>query len=129
MATLVLLQDGQAVPCPLTVEETVLGRHPECQIQLNSNMVSRKHARVIRQGDSYVLEDLGSGNGTFINGRKIDGPTELVHDDRIKLGPILLRFEATPAARAAAAVEETGKLPQQPAVPQPRFTPAATVTV
>lgn len=127
MATLVLLQDGQAVPCPLTVEETVLGRHPECQIQLNSNMVSRKHARVLRQGDTYILEDLGSGNGTFVNGRKIEGPTELVHDDRIKLGPILLRFER-PLAAQAAAVEETGKLPN-PEAPQPRFVGGKTLAI
>ncbi|MDZ4684798.1 MAG: SpoIIE family protein phosphatase [Planctomycetaceae bacterium] len=127
MATLVLLQDGQAIPCPLTVEETVLGRHPECQIQLNSNMVSRKHARVLRKGDSYVLEDMASGNGTFVNGKKIEGPTELVHDDRIKLGPILLRFEGPQTARAAA-VEETGKLPTRQTPPSvPAFTGGATV--
>ncbi|MDX1966971.1 MAG: SpoIIE family protein phosphatase [Planctomycetaceae bacterium] len=99
MGTLVLLQDGQAVPCPLTVDETVLGRHPDCQIQLNSNMVSRKHARVFKEGDQFVLEDLGSGNGTFLNGKKIEGPVTLQHEDRIKLGPILLRFEAGAAAR------------------------------
>lgn len=98
MGTLVLLQDGQAVPCPLAVEETVLGRHPECQIQLNSNMVSRKHARVVKDGERFVLEDLGSGNGTFLNGKKIEGPVELQHEDRIKLGPILLRFESLVAA-------------------------------
>lgn len=102
MGTLVLLQDGQAVPCPLTVEETVLGRHPECQIQLNSNMVSRKHARVLKDGSKFVLEDLGSGNGTFLNGKKIEGPTELKHEDRIKLGPILLRFETPEGAKRAA---------------------------
>ncbi len=103
MGTLVLLQDGQAVPCPLTVEETVLGRHPECQIQLNSNMVSRKHARVVKNGDQYVLEDLGSGNGTFLNGKKIEQPIVLKHEDRIKLGPILLRFESLVPARTSTA--------------------------
>lgn len=108
MGSLVLLQDGQAVPCPLTGAETVLGRHPECQIQLNSNMVSRKHARVVREGNSFVLEDLGSGNGTFLNGRKIEGPTELKHEDRIKLGPILLRFESDnpPPRKSAVAAPE-----------------------
>ncbi|OYW24839.1 MAG: stage II sporulation protein E [Planctomycetales bacterium 12-60-4] len=107
MGTLVLLQDGQAVPCPLTVDETVLGRHPECQIQLNSNMVSRKHARVVKDGARFVLEDLGSGNGTFLNGKKIEGPVELQHEDRIKLGPILLRFEtgAAPKSNDSAASE------------------------
>lgn len=126
MATLVLLQDGQAVPCPLTVEETILGRHPECQIQLNSNMVSRKHARVLRKGDTYILEDMGSGNGTFVNGKKIEGPTELIHNDRIKLGPILLRFEGPESAKVAA-VEDTNKLPVRPEPSSAAFAGGATV--
>lgn len=97
MATLVLLQGGEANPYELTAEETVLGRHPDCTIQLQSNMVSRRHARVCRNGEEFVLEDLGSGNGTFVNGRRIEGPTPLQHEDRIKLGPMLLRFEASGA--------------------------------
>src|SRR6185436_11259761 len=94
MAKIVLLQEGQAVPFELTVAETVIGRHPECTFQINSNMVSRKHAKVVKDGDQFVVEDLGSGNGTFVNGKKIEGPTVLGHDDRIKLGPVLLRFES-----------------------------------
>lgn len=95
MARLVLLQGGQATPFDIRTDEFVLGRLPECDIQLQSTMVSRKHARVLRQGDEYVFEDLGSGNGSFINGKRVEQPTRLQDDDRIKLGPILLRFEAS----------------------------------
>jgi phosphoserine phosphatase RsbU/P len=94
MPTLVLLQAGEAIPYDLTDGEIVIGRLPECGIQLQSNMVSRRHARVIRDGDRLFVEDMGSGNGTYVNGQRIDGRIELQHDDRIKLGPILLRFEA-----------------------------------
>lgn len=94
MATLVMLQAGQAVPYPLDGEEIVLGRHPDCQIQLDSNMVSRRHAHVISEGNQFFVEDLGSGNGTFVNGKKIDGRTQLAHEDRLKVGPILFRFES-----------------------------------
>jgi serine phosphatase RsbU (regulator of sigma subunit) len=100
MAKIILLQEGQAIPFDLGTAETVIGRHPECTFQINSNMVSRKHAKVTRSGEQFVVEDLGSGNGTFVNGKKIEGPTVLTHDDRIKLGPILLRFE-TPEGAAA----------------------------
>ncbi|QDT99084.1 SpoIIE family protein phosphatase [Gimesia aquarii] len=93
MATLVMLQAGQAVSYSLSGEQTVLGRHPECQIQLDSNMVSRRHAQVIGEGDQFFVEDLGSGNGTFVNGKKIEGRTQLEHEDRLKVGPILFRFE------------------------------------
>ena len=83
-----------------------MGRHPECTIQLNSNMVSRKHARVYRADDGWLVEDLGSGNGTFLNGKKIEGPTALSHEDRIKLGPLLFRFESAATASSKA---PTGK--------------------
>ncbi len=98
MPKLILLQEGQAIPYEITAEETVMGRHPECTFQINSNMVSRKHAKVVKDGDGFVIEDMGSGNGTFVNAKKIEGPTPLSHDDRIKLGPILLRFEGVPGA-------------------------------
>ena len=96
MPKLILLQEGQAIPYEITADETVMGRHPECTFQINSNMVSRKHAKVVKHGEGFVIEDMGSGNGTFVNAKKIEGPTPLNHDDRIKLGPILLRFEGAP---------------------------------
>ncbi len=92
MATLVMLQAGQAVSYSLSGDEMVIGRHPDCQIQLDSNMVSRRHAQVVGDGDQFFVEDLGSGNGTFVNGKKIDGRTLLAHEDRLKVGPILFRF-------------------------------------
>ncbi|MCA9076824.1 MAG: SpoIIE family protein phosphatase [Planctomycetaceae bacterium] len=93
MAKLILLQGGAATPFDLNNSETTLGRLPECTIQVQSNMVSRKHARILQQDDRYVLEDLGSGNGSFVNGKQINEPTPLKHDDRVKIGPILFRFE------------------------------------
>ena len=93
MAKLILLQQGQAVPYDLTKAETVIGRLPECDIQLNSNMVSRKHAHVVLTDEGAEIEDLGSGNGTFLNGQKIAGRTPLANGDRVKFGPILFRFE------------------------------------
>ncbi|HVW03056.1 MAG TPA: FHA domain-containing protein, partial [Planctomycetaceae bacterium] len=101
MPTLVLLQGGEARRFDLTQPETVLGRHPECAVCLDSNMVSRRHARVLHESAGYFIEDLGSGNGTTVNGQRIFGKTPVRHEDRIKIGPILLRFE-DPAQAAAA---------------------------
>jgi sigma-B regulation protein RsbU (phosphoserine phosphatase) len=100
MARLVVLQGGEAKTYELTAPETVMGRHPECTIQLESNMVSRKHARVLRDGAGFFIEDMGSGNGTQVNGAKTEGKALLRHEDRIKLGPILLRFEDLSAVAA-----------------------------
>lgn len=93
MAQLIVLQEGAATTFELSGDETVIGRHPDCSLQINSNMVSRKHARVVISDNEFLVEDMGSGNGTFVNGKKIEGPTMLHHEDRIKLGPVLLRFE------------------------------------
>lgn len=108
MPRLVLLQGGQATPYEIGPNEFVLGRLPECDIQLQSSMVSRKHARVIRSGSDFVFEDLGSGNGSFVNGKRIEGPVTLQHDDRIKVGPILMRFEGdNPSGKTRPPLSET----------------------
>ena len=61
MPKLILLQEGQTIPFELTVDETVIGRHPECTFQINSNMVSRKHAKVVKTADGYAIEDYAIG--------------------------------------------------------------------
>ena len=94
MPKLMILQGGQAIPREISQSEVVIGRLPECDVQLDSNMVSRKHARLCHRGSDYLIEDLGSGNGTFVNGKRIEGQVTLKHGDRLKLGPVLLRFES-----------------------------------
>ncbi|MEZ6122917.1 MAG: SpoIIE family protein phosphatase [Planctomycetaceae bacterium] len=95
MARIVLLKDGNAIPYELESCPVRFGRHPECTLQLDSNMVSRFHAQLIQQGSQFLLEDLGSGNGSFLNGRQLTPsmPTLLKNGDRLKFGPIKLRFE------------------------------------
>ncbi|MDP7274927.1 MAG: FHA domain-containing protein, partial [Planctomycetaceae bacterium] len=93
MSVLVLLQAGRAIPHDLGGEETLIGRHPDCGIQLDSNAVSRRHARVFVEGGQFAIEDLGSGNGTFVNGQRIESAVPLKSQDRVKLGPVLFRFE------------------------------------
>jgi serine phosphatase RsbU (regulator of sigma subunit) len=92
MASILILKAGESTTHDLTKDEIVIGRHPECDVQIDSNMVSRKHARIIRDDAKFFVEDLGSGNGTTVNGQRIIGRTPLTHDDRVKLGPILIRF-------------------------------------
>lgn len=71
-----------------------IGRSPICRIIANRNVVSRLHARIVRDGMRYVLSDAGSANGTFVNGGKIAGPHTLKDRDLIGLGAAgdLLRF-------------------------------------
>lgn len=101
MAHLILLLDGEATTLELTADETLLGRDPKCTLEIKSGMVSRRHARVLKQGDEFIVEDMGSGNGTFVNGSKLASPKPIKHGDRIKLGPVLLRFENPSSAAAS----------------------------
>src|SRR5690606_18505442 len=52
--------------------EILIGRSSECQVLLDNAGVSRTHAKVLRQGNRVQIVDLGSGNGTFLNGEKVD---------------------------------------------------------
>ncbi len=78
---------------PLTQEYVYIGRSPQNDIVINNPHLSRQHARLIRQKDVYLLEDLDSTNGTFVNDRRITHAVLLQPGDRIRLGPeVVLRF-------------------------------------
>ena len=87
MARIVLLKDGQAFPYELKDFPAKLGRHPDCDIQLDSNMVSRFHAQLVLLDGRILLEDLGSGNGSFLNGKQLEKhqPHVLKDGDRITI--------------------------------------------
>ncbi len=95
MARIVLLKDGQSIPYELKNFPARMGRHPDCDVQVDSNMVSRFHAQLVQADHRILLEDLSSGNGTFLNGKQLEKniPHPLRNNDRIKLGPIKFRFE------------------------------------
>ena len=78
-------------------DETVLGRGPQSTVHLDSDGVSRKHARVVRQVDDYILEDLGSTNGTFVLSEGLEETRvklrKLGDGDRVQVGTeVILRF-------------------------------------
>ena len=72
---------------PLRGGPTTIGRGSENQIVIDDPQVSRYHARLTWQGNSYVLEDLGSVNGTWVNGARITSPVLLRPGDSIGIGP------------------------------------------
>jgi DNA-binding response OmpR family regulator len=87
-ALLIQEPDGSLREEPLLAERVVLGRDPTCDIVIAGRLVSRQHAAIIRQGSTYTLQDLGSRNGTAVNGEALDGPHALRDGDRIDLGGI-----------------------------------------
>lgn len=77
---------------PLAEGENVLGRGAEAAIRVDLGRVSRQHARIVVEGGRAILEDLGSKNGTFLRGQRIEGPAELADGDEIGVGTALLLF-------------------------------------
>jgi phosphoserine phosphatase RsbU/P len=70
----------------------VMGRHPECEITLDSGAISRQHACITNPGEAFVLEDLQSRNGTFLNGHLIAEPTRLSEGDLIRICDLEFSF-------------------------------------
>lgn len=68
------------------LDGVVLGRGAQAEIRIEDPYASSQHARIIRQGDLLVLEDLGSTNGTYLNTEIVRGPQPLHPGDKIRIG-------------------------------------------
>lgn len=72
--------------------EHLIGRHPASILTIDSPTVSRHHAAISVNGDNAVLKDLGSRNGTCVQGKRIEIPTALPDGDEIRVGSVVLAF-------------------------------------
>src|ERR1700742_4030384 len=81
--------------------EYVIGRRSDCQIFVPDMRVSRQHARLWRDGEAWMLEDLGSNNGTFINSVKLQAATAIKPEDEITIANNRIRVQGY----------DTGELP------------------
>jgi adenylate cyclase len=103
-----------------------LGRHPDSTIQILDKIVSKEHCRIALEGDTWVLEDLDSLNGTFLNGNRVSGKRPLCHGDEFSLGATRARFELDTRERSSA--PDMGAMAQRnPAGPSPARTIAEPV--
>jgi hypothetical protein len=78
---------------PTDKERTTIGRSPDCDVFLDDVTVSRRHAVLTRNGPRFVLQDLGSLNGTFLNRHRIES-AELADGDEVQIGKYRLIFLA-----------------------------------
>jgi hypothetical protein len=70
---------------------TLIGRSPDCHVFLDDVTVSRRHAEIVHEHDDYVIRDLGSLNGTFVNRRRIESAV-LAADDEVQIGKYRMTF-------------------------------------
>ncbi len=90
-------------------EPTVIGRTSD-HIQLSDNGTSRRHAEIRPENGLWLLTDLDSSNGTFLNGQRIAGPTALNHGDQIRVGSTLLVFSGQEGNEGVAGVQSVHDL-------------------
>ena len=77
---------------PLKESGVLLGRNPECTHVLDDDYASGRHARVYYDGKSWYVEDLGSTNGTHVNGERISSPTPLSSGSQLRIGTTVLEL-------------------------------------
>src|SRR5512145_450549 len=107
------------VTFPLEGEQLTIGRDSSNGVAINDAEVSRKHSRLSFQGGKYVIEDLGSTNGTFVNGQRLAGPVVLKAGDVVSLGEqIVLMYDAL-RADAGATMASARKPVRSSAPPAP----------
>jgi hypothetical protein len=116
-ASLVVRQGPQAgMSFPLSGNQIVIGREEGMGIVLQDPEASRRHARISWQGEQFAIEDMGSTNGTFVNGVQITAPKVLHPGDSIGIGQTALVFQVSGAQVGVA------QAPLQQAAPV--YTPA-----
>ncbi len=111
----VIKGDQAGVTRVLSKERIAIGRHPESDLQFNPQTeleVSGRHAEIIRQDNRWFVRDLGSSNGTLVNGHRIQSDTKLDDTDQIRFGAAgpIIEFRLV-----ADAIPDTGEMPARPA--------------
>lgn len=115
---------------PIAEGDTVIGSDPACSVFIDSLAIQAQHASISVEGEKHILRDLGTADGTFVNGARLSGDYTLKDGDDIHVGKHNLLFNTgpaslsseTPAPAPAIALEEPMAMPQQ-------ATPAATEEV
>lgn len=92
-ATLIVAEDGMKPKThPLSADAITIGRADSCTVTLNDTYVSQMHTRVFSKDGSWFVEDLGSTNGTYLNGMRVTDPTPMSLDDEVRLGKTIVRL-------------------------------------
>ena len=89
----IFLPDGREVTHDLPEEKTTVGRLPENMLQVDDASVSSRHAEILFENNSWFIRDIGSTNGTYLNGAKIEHAL-LNHGDELRFGSVVSLYTA-----------------------------------
>ncbi len=87
------MPDGEEVTHDLPEDKTTVGRRPDNSLLIEDSSVSSNHAEIFFENNNFFVKDLGSTNGTYINGAKIK-KAPLTHDDELRFGSIVTHFKS-----------------------------------
>ena len=112
-AQLMVVQGKQRGMCLLfPVGEFVFGRGPECHVRSDSELVSRQHCMIAVDQYGVQVRDLGSTNGTLVNGNRVIGEQTLNDGDFLQLGAVVLEVKVIPEKVAQETISDGILLPQ-----------------
>src|ERR1044071_6469830 len=106
--------DRPPEPLPLGRLRITIGRSARNDVCIPDPFASRVHAEVRREGDQFFIQDLGSANGTYYNGSRLEQVVPLTHGGRIQIGEteIVFKDKATERALGAATFDENAPVPE-----------------
>lgn len=84
--------DGGKRSFPIIHDVTIIGRREDCDLRIPLTEVSRKHCRIIKEGDSLRIEDLGSSNGSYHNGSRVQEAL-IQPGDQLQVGPVIFTVQ------------------------------------
>lgn len=115
MAQIIIRYEGCDSTVQLTGDCTIVGRSAKSHVALKDASLSREHCRLTRREDGYYIEDLGSRNGTFVNGENIGSSSarKLQAGDMIEIGSVIIIFERPTPGRSYEPMASKGKPPPQ----------------
>jgi pSer/pThr/pTyr-binding forkhead associated (FHA) protein len=115
----VLAGAKEGLEIPLKKDKFLIGRSKECALRAGSEAISRRHCAIIRRDDAWTVRDLGSRNGTHVNGTRITEEVPLVAGDELRVGPLTFRVaeqvsKEKPTDTAAAPAKDSKSRKQPP---------------
>lgn len=107
---------GEGPPIPLDRPIVFIGRHADCDIRIDSKKISRRHCCIVQLHDKLVVRDLGSTNGIYFNGQRVEEAV-LAMQDEVQIANLryqVIRADTTPIAAAVPQAESISPLNENP---------------
>jgi pSer/pThr/pTyr-binding forkhead associated (FHA) protein len=114
---IVLAGAKEGTQIPLKKDKFIIGRASECTLRAGSSAISRRHCAIVRKDDAWLVRDLGSRNGTFLNDTAVQEPTALKVGDEIRVGPLHFRVEQSVKSTESSKAEKPPAAAAAPAAP------------